>query len=195
MGFTADEDRLIDEVVGHLRRSRSVLMITGAIKGAGLGKDAIVACTRLTAKALQVDFGIASPRIAMAGLNPHAGEDGTLGDEETKIIGPAIRLLRDQGLDVFGPVPPDALFTPRARHGYDVAMCHYHDQALIPIKALAVDEAVNMTLGLPVVRTSPDHGTALDNAAKGIADPQSLKSALLMAQTAARNRLAYRGER
>ena len=160
---------------------------------ASIDKDTITACVRATAWALNHDFGIEKPRIAMAGLNPHAGEDGALGHEEVDIIEPAIRILKDEGFDIFGPVPPDALFTPRARQGYDVAMCHYHDQALIPIKALAVDEAVNITLGLPVVRTSPDHGTALDIAEKGIADPQSLICALQMAESIARSRLAYRG--
>ncbi|NQV44186.1 MAG: 4-hydroxythreonine-4-phosphate dehydrogenase PdxA [Rhodospirillales bacterium] len=160
---------------------------------AGINKDTITACVRATALALHHDLAIEKPRIAMAGLNPHAGEDGALGHEEADIIEPAIRILKDEGFDIFGPVPPDALFTPRARQGYDVAMCHYHDQALIPIKALAVDDAVNITLGLSVVRTSPDHGTALDIADKGIADPQSLICALQMAETIARNRLACRG--
>ncbi len=155
---------------------------------ANIHGDSIAAVVRATAAALQRDFAIENPRIAIAGLNPHAGEDGALGREDIDIIAPAIRGLASEGLDVFGPVPPDALFTARARQGYDVAICHYHDQALIPIKALAVDEAVNITLGLSVVRTSPDHGTALDIADQGIADPQSLLCALQMAQTIAHNR-------
>ncbi len=154
----------------------------------GINRDDIINCTRIAANALVRDFGIDNPGIAIAGLNPHAGEEGTLGSEEKDIIEPAIQLLKDEGLDVTGPVPPDALFTPRARAGYDAAMCHYHDQALIPIKALAVDEAVNVTLGLPIVRTSPDHGTALDIAAKGEADPQSMICALKMARMIAANR-------
>lgn len=156
---------------------------------ADLTPELIITKCQATAKALAQDFGISNPKLAVAGLNPHAGEDGTLGTEEIDIISPAIRSLRDSGLDVLGPVPPDALFTPRARTTYDAAVCHYHDQALIPIKALAIDEAVNVTLGLPIVRTSPDHGTALDIADKGIADPQSFLHAVKMASEIAANRL------
>ncbi len=159
---------------------------------AEINGERIAAVTRATATALQHDFGIETPRIAIAGLNPHAGEDGALGREEIDIIEPAIRSLASEGLNVFGPVPPDALFTARARQGYDVAICHYHDQALIPIKALAVDETVNITLGLPVVRTSPDHGTALDIADQGIADPQSFICALHTARAIACHRQAIR---
>lgn len=159
---------------------------------ADLTPELIVAKCLATAKALRQDFGIPDPTLAVAGLNPHAGEDGTLGTEEVNIITPAIQSLRDSGLDVLGPVPPDALFTPRARNTYDAAICHYHDQALIPIKALAVDEAVNVTLGLPIVRTSPDHGTALDIADKGIADPQSFLCAVKMAGEIAANRQGAR---
>ncbi len=146
-----------------------------------LTTNVIVEHARIAIRALQRDFGIARPRVAVAGLNPHAGEAGTLGTEDRDIVTPAIEVLAREAATVFGPVPPDALFTARARAGYDVAICMYHDQALIPIKALDVDNAVNVTLGLPIVRTSPDHGTALDIAGKGVADPTSLMAAMRMA--------------
>ncbi len=126
-------------------------------------------------------FGIARPRLAVAGLNPHAGEDGAMGREEVEVIGPALAVLRDRGLDVAGPFPADTLFTGGVRSRYDVALAMYHDQALIPIKTLAFDEAVNVTLGLPFVRTSPDHGTAFDLAGTGRASPTSLVAALRLA--------------
>ncbi|MGE3366452.1 MAG: 4-hydroxythreonine-4-phosphate dehydrogenase PdxA [Rhizobiaceae bacterium] len=140
------------------------------------------------ARGLQRDFGIAAPRLAVAGLNPHAGENGDMGDEEQTIVTPAIAGLRAQGVDAFGPLSPDTMFTARARGSYDAALCLYHDQALIPLKTLAMDEGVNVTLGLPFVRTSPDHGTALDIAGKGIADPGSLIAALKLAATIAVHR-------
>jgi 4-hydroxythreonine-4-phosphate dehydrogenase len=125
--------------------------------------------------------GIAAPRLGIAGLNPHAGEDGAMGSEEAGIIVPAMQQLRAAGIEVRGLYPPDTMFTPAARAGYDVAICMYHDQALIPLKTLDVASGVNVTLGLPIVRTSPDHGTAFDIAGKGIADPSSLIAALRMA--------------
>jgi 4-hydroxythreonine-4-phosphate dehydrogenase len=140
--------------------------------------------------ALRRDFAIARPRLKVAGLNPHAGEDGALGEEDAAIVAPAAAALRAAGIDAEGPVPPDALFTPRAREGYDAAICLYHDQALIPLKALDVDHGVNITLGLPFVRTSPDHGTALDIAGAGVASPSSLMAALTTAADLARNRAA-----
>ncbi|NQX94621.1 MAG: 4-hydroxythreonine-4-phosphate dehydrogenase PdxA [Erythrobacter sp.] len=140
--------------------------------------------------ALKRDFGLAKPRIAVAALNPHAGENGQFGDEEARIIAPAISALRSEGLDITGPVPGDALFMPRAREGYDVALCMYHDQALIPLKALEVDEGVNVTLGLPIIRTSPDHGTAFDIAGKRIADPGAIIAAIRMASACASARSA-----
>ena len=156
-----------------------------------LTRDAIIDAAEATAIALRQDFGIANPRLAIAGLNPHAGEEGVMGREEIDIIAPAIRDLFDRGVGAFGPVPPDALFTTRARIGYDAAICMYHDQGLIPIKALVFDETVNITLGLPFVRTSPDHGTALDIAGTGKANPASLIAALHTAdQMAARRRAA-----
>jgi 4-hydroxythreonine-4-phosphate dehydrogenase len=153
-----------------------------------LSTDAIVAAASTTEAALRRDFGIAHPRLAIAGLNPHAGEQGALGDEETTIIGPAIAALRKAGIDVSGPWPPDTMFTAKARTRYDAAICMYHDQALIPLKTLDMDHGVNVTLGLPIVRTSPDHGTAYDIAGKGIADPSSLIAAIELAATLAERR-------
>lgn len=152
-----------------------------------LSADLIVAAARITAAALRADFGIAAPRLAVAGLNPHAGEAGALGEEESRIVAPAIEALRNDGIAVTGPWPPDTMFTPQARTGYDAAICMYHDQALIPLKTLDMTHGVNVTLGLPIVRTSPDHGTAFDIAGKGVADPSSLIAALrLAAEIAAR---------
>lgn len=143
---------------------------------------------RIVAMALTRDFGIARPRIAIAGLNPHAGEEGRMGDEESRIITPAIEQLRAEGLDVSGPHPADALFAARARETYDVALCMYHDQALIPLKALDFDQGVNVTLGLPVIRTSPDHGTAFGIAGTGKADPGAMIAAIRMAGECAARR-------
>lgn len=137
---------------------------------------------RITAAGLRRDLGIAAPRIAVAGLNPHAGEGGVMGDEETRWIIPLIERMRAEGFDLKGPMPPDTMFHAKARAGYDVAVCMYHDQALIPIKTIDFDGGVNVTLGLPFIRTSPDHGTAFDIAGKGIANPSSLVAALRMAQ-------------
>ena len=136
---------------------------------------------RIVAEGMRRDFGIAAPRLAIAALNPHAGEDGRMGDEEQRIIAPAIEALRSEGIDASGPHPADSLFAPRARATYDVAIAMYHDQALIPLKALDFDQGVNVTLGLPIVRTSPDHGTAFDIAGKGIADPGAMIAAIRMA--------------
>ncbi|TPL93139.1 4-hydroxythreonine-4-phosphate dehydrogenase PdxA [Mesorhizobium sp. B2-3-10] len=147
-----------------------------------LSTELIVATARITAADLASRFGIARPRLAIAGLNPHAGEGGSMGTEDEHIVRPAVDILRAEGIDAFGPLPADTLFHARARAGYDVALCMYHDQALIPAKALAFDEAVNVTLGLPFIRTSPDHGTAFDIAGKGIARPDSLIAALKLAR-------------
>ena len=137
--------------------------------------------------ALRNDFAISKPRLAVAGLNPHAGEGGSMGDEEQTIIGPAVQQLRDKGIHAFGPEPADTLFDANGRKNYDAAICMYHDQALIPIKTIAFDHAVNVTLGLPFVRTSPDHGTALNIAGAGKADETSLIAAMrLAAEMAAR---------
>ena len=153
-----------------------------------LDVDGIVHCARLLAESLRRDFGIASPRIAVAGLNPHAGEEGHLGREEIEIIGPAVRQIEAAGIRVSGPRPPDTLFHDEAREGYDGAVCMYHDQALIPLKTLDFHGGVNVTLGLPFVRTSPDHGTAFDIAGKGDANPESLIAALRLAASMAGHR-------
>jgi 4-hydroxythreonine-4-phosphate dehydrogenase len=136
---------------------------------------------RIVARDLTSRFAIARPRIAVAALNPHAGEDGALGDEDRAVVAPAVKRLQAEGIDAIGPLPADTMFHARARSTYDVALCMYHDQALIPIKTLAFDRAVNVTLGLPFVRTSPDHGTAFDIAGTGRADPSSLVAALILA--------------
>jgi 4-hydroxythreonine-4-phosphate dehydrogenase len=149
---------------------------------------AIIHCGRVTAAALQRDFGIARPHLAVAALNPHAGEKGKMGGEEESVIAPAITALRASGIEVSGPAPADTLFHAGARRGYDAAICMYHDQALIPLKTLDFAGGVNMTLGLPFVRTSPDHGTACDIAARGIADPSSLIAALKTAGSVAARR-------
>jgi 4-hydroxythreonine-4-phosphate dehydrogenase len=143
---------------------------------------------RITFAGLIRDFGIAAPRIAVAGLNPHAGEGGAMGWEDERMIRPLIARLKAEGLDVTGPWPADTMFHAGARKGYDAAVCAYHDQALIPIKTIDFAGGVNVTLGLPFVRTSPDHGTAYDIAGRGVADPSSLIAALAMARemTAAR---------
>jgi len=146
-----------------------------------LSIDLIVETGRIVARDLRARFGVANPRLAIAGLNPHAGEDGGLGEEDRDIVAPAVALLKAEGIDAVGPLPADTMFHERARAGYDVAMCMYHDQALIPIKTLAFDHGVNVTLGLPFVRTSPDHGTAFDIAGTGKADPSSLVAALALA--------------
>ncbi len=145
---------------------------------------------RITHAGLQRDFGIAEPRMAVAGLNPHAGEGGAMGHEDMTVIAPVLARLRAEGMDLRGPLPADTMFHSRARAGYDVAICMYHDQALIPIKTVDFDGGVNVTLGLPFVRTSPDHGTAYDIAGRGIAKPDSLIAALRMAQDMARARLS-----
>ncbi|HEX7872944.1 MAG TPA: 4-hydroxythreonine-4-phosphate dehydrogenase PdxA [Sphingobium sp.] len=147
----------------------------------------------VTARGLQRNFGIERPRLAVAALNPHAGEQGHMGDEEERIIAPAIASLVEEGLDIGGPWPADALFTPRARTGFDAALCMYHDQALIPLKALDFDEGVNITLGLPIVRTSPDHGTAFDIAGQDRADPGAMIAAIRMAYQADMRRRATTG--
>ena len=154
----------------------------------------IVTAARITYAALQSDFAIATPRLAIAGLNPHAGEQGMLGDEERDIITPAVEQLRRDGLAVTGPAPADSLFHARARKLYDAAICMYHDQALIPLKTVDFDNGVDITLGLPVVRASPDHGTALDIAGRGVARESSLLAALDLARSMAGHRARARAE-
>jgi 4-hydroxythreonine-4-phosphate dehydrogenase len=178
MMLASPELRVVPVTV-HASLRNSIAMLT---------TEAIVAAAQTTAAALQRDFGIARPRLAIAGLNPHAGEQGALGEEESTIIGPAIDALRADGIDVSGPWPPDTMFTAKARSRYHAAICMYHDQALIPLKTLDMDRGVNVTLGLPIVRTSPDHGTAYDIAGKGIANPASLIAAIELAAALARRR-------
>ena len=146
-----------------------------------LTEELIIETCRIVASDLRTKFGIDAPRIAVAGLNPHAGEDGAIGIEDRDIIHPATIQLRKEGIDAFGPLPADTMFHDAARKRYDVAVCMYHDQALIPAKALGFDDSVNVTLGLPFIRTSPDHGTAFGIAGQGIANDSSLGAALMMA--------------
>ena len=155
-----------------------------------LSRDGLMTTARIAAEGLRRDFGIAEPRLAVAGLNPHAGEQGRMGREEIDLIGPAIDSLRAEGLDITGPLSADTMFHPAARARYDAALCMYHDQALIPIKTVDFARGVNVTLGLSFVRTSPDHGTAFSLAATGGADPTSLIEALRTARRMAANRAA-----
>ena len=176
-------------------RTRAVMMLAGPDLRAvpvtihiplrsvadALRHEDIVETARIVDRDLRERFRIEAPRIAVSGLNPHAGEGGALGTEDESIIAPAIAQLCAEGIDATGPYPADTMFHPAARAGYDAALCMYHDQALIPAKALAFDETVNVTLGLPFVRTSPDHGTAFDIAGKGIATPASMIEAIRLA--------------
>ena len=148
---------------------------------AQLSSELIVTTARIVVADLKTRFGLANPRLAVSGLNPHAGEDGSLGVEDQTIVAPAVEILRGEGIAVRGPLPADTMFHDAARKSYDCAICMYHDQALIPIKTLAFDDAVNVTLGLPFIRTSPDHGTAFDIAGTGKANPSSLVAALRLA--------------
>jgi len=158
--------------------------------GASLSVDKIVNAALVTVQALRRDFGIAQPRLAVAGFNPHAGEDGTIGREDAEIIAPAVEALRAQGVAATGPTPADSLFHEDARAKYDAVVCMYHDQALIPVKMLDFWGGVNVTLGLPIVRTSPDHGTAFDIAGRGLARADSLIAAIRMAAEIAERRAA-----
>ncbi|WP_417318127.1 4-hydroxythreonine-4-phosphate dehydrogenase PdxA [Emcibacter sp.] len=153
-----------------------------------ISENLIIETCRTVAAALTKDFGIAAPRIVVAGLNPHAGENGGLGREEIEIIAPAIEKLQEEGLSIFGPLSADTMFHEAARTGYDVAVCMYHDQALIPIKTLDFDGGVNVTLGLPLIRTSPDHGTALNIAGQNKANPESFLRAIKTADFMAHQR-------
>jgi 4-hydroxythreonine-4-phosphate dehydrogenase len=156
-----------------------------------LSTERIVRAGRIAAAALRRDFGLEAPRLAVAGLNPHAGEEGSMGDEDGRIVAPAVAALRQDGIDAVGPLPPDTMFHAAARARYDLALCMYHDQALIPLKTIDFAGGVNVTLGLPFIRTSPDHGTALDIAGNGTADPTSFLAALDMAADMARRRAAH----
>lgn len=165
----------------------TVHIALSGVSGA-LSEDLITKTGLRVIDALRTDFGIARPRLAVAALNPHAGEDGAMGDEEVRIIAPAVASLRNAGHDVVGPAPADTLFHEAARVRYDAVLCMYHDQALIPLKTLDFDRGVNITLGLPIVRTSPDHGTAFDIAGRGLASAQSLIAAIRMAADIATRR-------
>ncbi|MFM7333509.1 MAG: 4-hydroxythreonine-4-phosphate dehydrogenase PdxA [Tabrizicola sp.] len=172
----------------NLRVVPTTIHIPLAEVPAALTEDLLAETIRITHAALIHDFGIARPRIAVAGLNPHAGEGGAMGWEDERMMRPMIARLAREGLDVTGPWPADTMFHAAARAGYDVAICAYHDQALIPIKTLDFAGGVNVTLGLPFVRTSPDHGTAYNIAGQNRADPSSLIAALRMAQDMAKAR-------
>ena len=165
----------------HLRTVPVTIHIPLADVSRQLTTELIMETCRIAARDLQTRFGIAEPRLAVSGLNPHAGENGALGKEDDAIVRPAIEGLRLEGINAFGPLPADTMFHAAARATYDVAICMYHDQALIPAKTLAFDDGVNVTLGLPFIRTSPDHGTAFGIAGTGKAKPDSLIAALRMA--------------
>ena len=153
-----------------------------------LSVDVIAAKARTTARGLQRQFGVSEPRLAFAGINPHAGESGALGTEEIDLIAPAIEILREEGIDAVGPLAADTMFHARARAHYDAAICLYHDQALIPLKTLYFDQGVNTTLGLPIVRTAPDHGTAFAIAGQDKAHPGAMISAIRLAGDAVTQR-------
>ncbi|UKJ75314.1 4-hydroxythreonine-4-phosphate dehydrogenase PdxA [Azospirillum brasilense] len=177
----ATQDLRVVPVTIHVSVRDAVPLVT---------REAILHAGRVTAAALASDFGIARPRLAVAALNPHAGEGGAMGREEIDVIAPAVADLRAEGIDAVGPRPADTLFHAAARRGYDAALCMYHDQALIPLKTIDFDTGVNITLGLPFVRTSPDHGTALDIAGTGKAGASSLIAALTAAEAMAARRRA-----
>ncbi len=176
----------VDEVVMMLASDRlrvvpvTIHIALAEVPGA-LTADLLARRIRITHDALVTQFGLPAPRLAVAGLNPHAGEAGRMGHEDSTLIAPVLERLRAEGMDLRGPLPADTMFHARAREGYDAAICMYHDQALIPIKTLDFDEGVNVTLGLPFIRTSPDHGTAFDIAGQGRANPSSTLAALRMA--------------
>ncbi len=166
------EELAVVPITIHVALNQAPRLLTRAL---------IVETGRIVAQDFGRRFGVTRPRLAFAGLNPHAGEDGAMGREEIEVIAPAIAALQAEGIDAQGPFPADTLFHARARERYDVALCPTHDQALIPIKTLAFDRGVNVTLGLPFIRTSPDHGTAFDIAGQGVADPTSLIEAIRLA--------------
>ena len=170
---------------GDLRAVLVTIHVPIAKVASALTQEAIIHTAMVTAQAMIRDYGIAKPRLVLAGLNPHAGEGGTIGDEEVRLLAPAVAALRALGIDCVGPKPADTLF-----HTYDAVICLYHDQALIPVKMLDFWGGVNVSLGLPIVRTSPDHGTGFDIAGKGIARPDSLIAAIRMADQIANSRAA-----
>jgi 4-hydroxythreonine-4-phosphate dehydrogenase len=173
---------------GNLRAVLTTVHLPLAKVAQALTIEGIVHTARVTAAALTQDFAIERPRLALAGLNPHAGESGTIGDEEIRILAPAAAQIRAEGIDCTDPRPADTLFHDQARQTYDAVICLYHDQALIPVKMLDFWGGVNVSLGLPIIRTSPDHGTGFDIAGKGIARPDSLIAAIGRADQIAQNR-------
>lgn len=176
-------------LAGPALRTVPVTIHLGVIAAAkSLTTEMIVRKGKILADALRRDFGIPAPRIAVSGLNPHAGEGGAISDEDARIVEPAVKGLVNAGINAFGPLPADTMFHEEARARYDAALCMLHDQALIPAKTLAFHQAVNVTLGLPIIRTSPDHGTALDIAGKGVANPSSLIAAIRLAASMAARR-------
>lgn len=201
-GHTEFLGELAERITGN--PVRSVMMLAGPLLRAvpvtihirlrdvpeHLTTNDIVETGKIVAADLRTWFQVVRPRLAIAGLNPHAGESGALGTEDDAVVAPAVERLRSMGIDAFGPLPADTMFHEAARERYDAALCMYHDQALIPAKALGFDDTVNVTLGLPFIRTSPDHGTAFDIAGKGVARPSSLVAAMRLAQTMAVNAAA-----
>lgn len=202
IGFTdPGQTEFVAERCG-ISRENTVMMLAGptlrvvpitthlplAEVAAQLTTELIVAKARVTARGLTRNFGIERPRLTLAAFNPHAGEQGAMGREEVDILAPAVAALQADGIDIVGPLPADTMFHPRARAKYDAALCCYHDQALIPLKALHFDDGVNITLGLPIVRTSPDHGTAFDIAGTDRAEPGAMIAALQLAADAASRR-------
>ncbi len=175
---------------GDLRAVLVTIHVPIAKVASALTQEAIIHTATVTAQAMRRDYGIAKPRLVLAGLNPHAGEGGTIGDEEIRLLAPAVAALRAMGIDCVGPKPADTLFHDEARKTYDVVICLYHDQALIPVKMLDFWGGVNVSLGLPIVRTSPDHGTGFDIAGQGIARADSLIAAIRMADQIANSRAA-----
>ncbi len=178
-------------VAGTFRVVPVTIHIPLAQVATALSATAIETAGQIAAHCLRRDFGIQRPRLRVAALNPHGGEDGSLGREEIEVIVPAVERLRGAGIAVDGPIPADTLFHADARAGFDAALCMYHDQALIPLKTIDFWGGVNVTAGLPFVRTSPDHGTALDIAGQGKANPESLIQAIALADGIARNRMAH----
>jgi len=191
LAHLADVDRVVMMLASPLLRVVPVTIhIPLSDVAAALTPELLEETIRVTHAGLIRDCDLAQPRIAVAGLNPHAGEGGAMGDEETRIITPVLERLRAEGMAIVGPMSADTMFHARARAGYDVAICMYHDQALIPIKTLDFDGGVNVTLGLPFIRTSPDHGTACDIAGRGLARPDSMIAALRLARDMALARQA-----
>jgi 4-hydroxythreonine-4-phosphate dehydrogenase len=187
--LTGERGPVMMLTAGNLRTALVTIHEPYAAVPGLLSRDRIVHTALVTAQALTRDFGIARPRLAITGLNPHAGESGSIGRDEVEVIQPAVEALRGLGLDVIGPRPADSLFHPEARATYDAAVCMYHDQALIPVKMLDFWGGVNLTLGLPIVRTSPDHGVGYDAAGRGVARADSLIAAIrLAAEIAVRRR-------